>query len=397
MKSDKIDRRQFIKITAGSALAMMSNSAPALFAEEIEPKTRSHYKVFSKGKIGSLQIKNRLIKAASATGSTTGGCRFLNGGIEMYRDWSKGGAGLINTGHMTVTPIPPGAYNHNLTCIYDDRFIPQLNKIADAVHKTDSDCKIVAQLNHIGSHSRTNSVAASSISLSGPQRKPRALTTIEVQEIRDSFVAAARRAKDAEFDGVEIHGAHGYLLNTFLSPYANKRTDIYGGSLKNRVRIVTEIVDQIKSSVEPDFAVLIKTNCNDRQGVEGINADNFPRLAQELEKTGVDAIEVSGAMPARTDIDEPEKQSYFVGYAENLELSIPVILTGGNKSIDVIERICRREKVDFFGFARPLIAEPDLPNRWLEMVGGPECECISCNQCLSYLFTGQNLVTCQVL
>ena len=117
MKSEKIDRRQFIKITAGSALAMMSNSSPALFAEEPEPKTRSHYKVFSKGKIGNLQIKNRLIKAASATAATTGECRFLNGGIEMYRDWSKGGVGLINTGHMTVTPIPAGAYNHNLTCI----------------------------------------------------------------------------------------------------------------------------------------------------------------------------------------------------------------------------------------------------------------------------------------
>jgi 2,4-dienoyl-CoA reductase-like NADH-dependent reductase (Old Yellow Enzyme family) len=397
MKSEKIDRRQFIKITAGSALAMMSNSSPALFAEEPEPKTRSHYKVFSKGKIGNLQIKNRLIKAASATAATTGECRFLNGGIEMYRDWSKGGVGLIHTGHMTVTPIPAGAYNHKITCIYDDRFVPQLNKIADAVHKADGECKIVAQLNHIGPHSKTYPVAASSISLSGFQRKPRALTTFEVQEIRDAFVAAARRAKEAEFDGVEIHGAHGYLLNTFLSPYANKRTDVYGGSLENRVRLVTEIVDQIKTSVGPDFTVLIKTNCNDRQGVEGINADNFPHLAQEIEKTGVDAIEISGAMPARKNIDEPEKQSYFAGYAENLELNIPVILTGGNKSIDVIERICQQEKVDFFGFARPLIAEPDLPNRWLKMVGDTKCECISCNQCLSYLFTGQNLVTCQVL
>ncbi len=397
MKGEKIDRRQFIKITAGSALVMMSSPTPALFAKEPELKTRSHYNVFSKGKIGNLQIKNRLIKAASATAATTGECRFLNGGMEMYRDWSKGGVGLINTGHMTVTPIPAGAYNHNLTCIYDDRFIPQLNKIVDAVHKADSECKIVAQLNHIGPHSKTYPVAASSISLSGFQRKLRALTTFEVQEIRDSFVAAARRAREAEFDGVEIHAAHGYLLNTFLSPYANKRTDVYGGSLKNRVRIVTEIVDQIKTSVEPDFTVLIKTNCNDRQGLEGINVDNFPYLAQELEKTGIDAIEISGAMPARTNIDAPEKQSYFVGYAENLELTIPIILTGGNNSVDVIERICQREKVDFFGFARPLIAEPDLPNRWLNMVGDTECECISCNQCLSYLFTGQNLVTCQVL
>ena len=397
MSFQKIDRRQFIRIATGSALAMFSNGAPALFAKEALSKSRRLYKVFSRGKIGNLLIKNRLVKAASATAATTGDCRFLNGGIDMYRNWSKGGVGLINTGHMTVTPTPPGSYNHNLTCIYDDRFIPRVNKIADAVHKANSECRIVAQISHIGPHSATYPVAASSVRWRSIDKKSRGLSTFEVHKVRDSFVAAARRAKEAEFDGVEIHAAHGYLINTFLSPYTNKRTDVYGGSLENRVRIIAEIVDQIKTSIGPDFAVLIKTNCDDRLGTEGINAENFPNLALELERTGIDAIEISGARPARTNIDAPEKQSYFAEYAENLELSIPVILTGGNKSIDAVEGICQRGKVDFFGFARPLIAEPDLPKRWLEMRGDAECACISCNQCLSYLLSGQNLVTCQVL
>jgi 2,4-dienoyl-CoA reductase-like NADH-dependent reductase (Old Yellow Enzyme family) len=397
MKNKEFDRREFIKIAAGTGLVMLSNGAPALFAKEVGPTSRSHNKVFSNGKIGNLQLKNRLVKAASAMAATTDDCTFLSGGYDIYRGWSKGGVGLVITGHMAVVPIPPGTFSHNLTCIYDDTFIPQLHKLAEAVHSGDSDCKAVAQISHVGMRSITNPVAASSVPWPHVKKRPRGLSTAEVRDIRDSFVAAARRAREAEFDGVEIHGAHGYLLNTFLSPYTNKRTDAYGGSLENRVRIVAEIVDRIKTSVDPDFAVLIKTNCDDGLGDAGTNADNFPQLARELEKTGIDALEISGAKPAREDIDAPENQSYFAPYADHLDLRIPVISTGGNKSIDVIEGICQRGKVDYFGFARPLIAEPDLPNRWLEMAADAQCECISCNQCLGYLFKGHNLVTCQIM
>jgi 2,4-dienoyl-CoA reductase-like NADH-dependent reductase (Old Yellow Enzyme family) len=397
MKDKEFDRRQFIKIAAGSALVMLGNGAPALFAKEVGPTSRSHYKVFSKGKIGSMQLKNRLIKAATAIAATTDDCTFLNGGFDIYRNWSKGGVGLINTGHMAVVPIPPGTFSHNLTCIYDDRFIPQLHKLAETVHNADSDCRVAAQINHVGMRSITYPVAASPVPWPHIKKTPRGLSKAEVQEIRDAFVAAARRAKEAEFDGVEIHGAHGFLLSSFLSPYTNKRTDEYGGSLKNRVRIVAEIVDGIKTSVDPDFPVLIKTNSDDGLGDAGTNAANYPQLARELEKTGIDAIEVSGAKPARQDIDAPENQSYFALYADHLDLRIPVISTGGNKSIDVVEGICRRGKVDFFGFARPLIAEPDLPNRWLEGAADAQCACISCNQCLGYLSKGHHLVTCQVM
>jgi 2,4-dienoyl-CoA reductase-like NADH-dependent reductase (Old Yellow Enzyme family) len=156
-------------------------------------------------------------------------------------------------------------------------------------------------------------------------------------------------------------------------------------------------VDGIKTAVDPDFVVLIKTNCDDGLGDAGIYAGNFPQLGDALAKTGIDALEVSGAKPARDHIDEPEQQSYFAPYAESLDLAIPVISTGGNKSVEVIEKICQRGKVHFFGFARPLILEPNLPNRWLAMEGDPQCDCISCNKCLTYLFEGKKLVTCQNL
>jgi 2,4-dienoyl-CoA reductase-like NADH-dependent reductase (Old Yellow Enzyme family) len=396
MKDREFDRRQFIKIAAGAGLVILSNGTPALFAKAAAAKSRSHYKVFSEGRIGNLRLKNRLVKAASAMAATMDDCSFLNGGFDIYREWSKGGVGLVITGHMAVVPIPPGTFSHNLTCIYDDRFIPQLRQLAEAVHDGDPECKAVAQISHVGMRSITNPVAASSVPWPHIKKKPRGLSTAEVRQIRDSFVAAARRAREAEFDGVEIHGAHGYLLNTFLSPYTNQRTDTYGGSLENRVRIVAEIVDRIKTLIDPDFTVLVKTNCDDGLGDGGTNADNFPRLARALEKTGIDALEISGAKPAREDLETPESQSYFAPYADSLDLRIPVISTGGNKSIDVIEGICQRGKVDFFGFARPLIAEPDLPNRWLTMDADAQCECISCNQCLGYLFKGNKLVTCQV-
>lgn len=398
LKNTEFDRRQFMKIAAGSAVVLLSPGGPAaLFAKEQEETSRRNYKVFSKGKIGNLEIKNRLVKAASATAATLEDCTFLSGGLDMYRNWSKGGVGLIITGHMATEEIPAGTFSHVLTCIYDDRFIPQLHKIAEAVHRADGDCRIIAQLSHVGMRSIAHPVAASSIPWPNIEKEPRALSLTEVQAIRDRFIAAARRAKEAEFDGVEIHCAHGYLLNTFLSPYTNNRTDAYGGSLRNRVRIVAEIVDGIKTKVDPHFVVLVKTNCDDGLGETGIHAGSFPQLADALAGTGIDALEVSGAKPARDHIDAPEQQSYFAPYAESLNLDIPVISTGGNKSVEVIEKICQRGKVSFFAFARPLIVEPDLPNRWLAGKGDPQCECISCNKCLAYLFEGKNLVTCQNL
>ena len=396
-----IDRREFIKTASAFILGLLGGIGGTHFLNcSTNKKARSHYKLFSKGKIGNLQIKNRLAKAATATAATTDDCTFLSGGVDMYRNWSKGGAGLIITGHMTVAPIPKGTFvfGHVLTCVYDDKSIQQISKIADAVHTANSDCKVIAQINHIGMTSTTNPVAPSSVPWPFPfiTKEPHALSSSEVQEIISLFVAAAKRAKEAGFDGVELHGSHGFLLNTFLSPYTNKRTDQYGDSMQNRVRIIGEIVDRIKTAY-PNFPVFIKASCTDAVGDEGININNFPQLADELAKTGIDAIEISGNDTTRTDLKDPEKQSYYTMYAEKLNVDIPVILTGGNKSIDIMEKICKGGKVDYFGLARPLIREPNLPNHWLEDINKVECDCISCNKCAEYLFSGKNLVTCQVI
>jgi 2,4-dienoyl-CoA reductase-like NADH-dependent reductase (Old Yellow Enzyme family) len=166
-----------------------------------------------------------------------------------------------------------------------------------------------------------------------------------------------------------------------------ERTDKYGGSMDKRVTIVREIVAQVHQRISTDFPILIKMNCNnDVEG--GIDINSFPALANEIAKTGVDTIEVSGNDTCRTELDDIEKQSYYLKYIERLNLDIPVILTGGNKSVELIEKIAQEGKVDFFGFARPLIREPNLSNRWLEGIGGEECTCISCNNCLNFLGKG---------
>jgi 2,4-dienoyl-CoA reductase-like NADH-dependent reductase (Old Yellow Enzyme family) len=202
------------------------------------------------------------------------------------------------------------------------------------------------------------------------------------------FSDSIGRAKVAGFDGVELNAHYQYSLSSFLSSQTNRRTDEYGGTLENRVRLVKEIIQQARIIVGEDFPIIIKLNVDDSfslttRSENGTNIDNFPVLAIEIEKVGFDAIELSGNTMIRKDINSTDKESYFENYADNLNIQIPVILTGGNRSLDKIENIFRRDKIDFFGFARPLIREPDLPKRWLEYGSEVKSECISCNSCLA--------------
>jgi 2,4-dienoyl-CoA reductase-like NADH-dependent reductase (Old Yellow Enzyme family) len=192
-------------------------------------------------------------------------------------------------------------------------------------------------------------------------------------------------------------------LSKFLSPHTNRRQDEYGGSVANRVRVVREIVSQARERVG-DLPILIKANSTDYlEG--GVDLDTFPDLARELQDAGIDGIEVSGGMweclarpeeelgfrrvPApesHTRIHKPEQQSYYLEYAEALDLSIPVILVGGNRDVEHLEEILQRGRVDLISLCRPLISEPDLPQRWLEGRGKSGTDCISCNSCLHEMF-----------
>jgi len=210
--------------------------------------------------------------------------------------------------------------------------------------------------------------------------------------------------QDEGFDGVQLHAAHGGLLSCFLSPYTNRRRDEYGGSAENRARLVREVVSGAREKVG-DFPILVKMNGTDYVP-GGLDLETFPELAREIADAGVDAIEISGGMweclvrteadlgfrpvPApesHTRLKSPDKQSYFLEYAERLDLDIPLILVGGNRDAERLEAILQRGTVDFIAMCRPFLSEPGLPKRWLEGRGRSDTECISCNSCLYDMYT----------
>lgn len=360
---------------------------------------RDGYKVFAQGNIANLSLKNRLVRSATYEAAMTEEGKATEGMLTLYKDLAEGGVGMIITCIMAV--MPEGRSVQKQTFIWDDSFIDEIAGIADVVHGSGNGCKIMAQLAHCGRQSLLDieCVGPSALASPLPGKRVRALSAQEVRHIIKCFSEAIARVKKAGFDGVQLHGAHGYLLSSFLSPYTNHRTDHFGGSVKNRVNIIREIVSCAKEMVG-DFPLLIKMNCDDF--VEGgITMDNFPELAMEVEKAAVDAIELSGCMwdtlsrsekelgfvpiplpEARTRISTRDKQSYFQPYAEKLNLSVPIIVVGGNKNIEHMEQIMSEDKCEFLSMCRPFICEPDLPNRWLEGRGGPQSECISCNICL---------------
>ena len=342
-------------------------------------------RIFSSGRIGNLRLKNRLVRSATSENAFRDGI-MTDEGIAIYRALGQGGAGLIITGNMAA--MSGGRYTDLQTCIYDDRFIPSIRPIADAVHAARNGCKVLAQITHTAPEGQlADPIAASAKPRPSWKRQPRAMTTQEVEEMTGQFAQAIRRAKAAGFDGVEIYAA-GYLLGSFLSPYTNTRTDRFGGSLQNRVRVIADLVSKARKLVGGDFPILVKLNCDD--GLEGgTNIDTFPAVASQVEKAGVAAIDVIGP------VSKAEGESYFLKYAQKLRVKVPVILTGGNRNVDRLEQILQAGPPDFVAMARPLIREPDLPARWQARKGDPGAACISCNRCLDGFRQGK-ITRCRV-
>lgn len=392
--------------------------------------------VFSHCIIGDIELKNRLVRSATYENAATNDGRLTEKLISIYRELAEGGVGLIISGTMGVSEKAM-SYRFGLG-IYDDAFITDLRKIPKAVRDADSTCKIMAQVFHpgrqiipeqpgpkfIGALPRAlltyiqrhpeslqsegqhktalEPTAPSPVYDAFFERTPRALTVEEINEITDSFAEAVRRVQEAEFDGVQLHAAHGYLLSSFLSPYTNRRDDQYGGSTENRLRILREIYEKATKKVGENFPILVKINTTDFLP-GGMDTKEAGRSAEILEKIGFAAIETSGGMweavtqgqeelgwppvilpESRTEIRSKDQEAYFLPAAKTLKETIncPIMLVGGLKSFDRIEQILESGSADFVSLSRPLIRQPDLPNLWLSGSGPNRAECISCNACL---------------
>jgi 2,4-dienoyl-CoA reductase-like NADH-dependent reductase (Old Yellow Enzyme family) len=258
---------------------------------------------------------------------------------------------------------------------YSPLWFDGVERIAEVVHECGDGCRIVAQIG-----AETMGLIGSDYP--GRSENKRAVATDEFPAIIDSFIRLICRLKEAGFDGVQFHGAHGYFLCSLLSPYANRRTDDYGGSLENRVRIIREIVTGARQTVG-DFPMLIKAPCDDFVE-EGSDAGSFPELAKALVRCGLDAIEISeGVNPGKISYpySVPSGSLPFEPHARNLDLGVPLVLVCGVRDAEQAEGILLDGTADFVSMCRPFISEPDLPRRWLEGRGSSRSDCIDCNCC----------------
>ncbi|MFX1309589.1 MAG: NADH:flavin oxidoreductase [Promethearchaeota archaeon] len=359
-------------------------------------------------KIGKIEIKNRFVRSATGERIASEEGKVTDELVQFYKVLAEGGVGLIITGVTYVHANGKGIPNQ--LAIDTDDLIPGLKNLTEVVHKYGKGCKIAVQLHHSGRQSMVleNPMAPSVVFEPTFSVMPREMTIDDIEDTIEAFAQAAWRAKEAGFDAIQLHAAHGYLLSQFLSPYTNKRIDEYGGNTENRIKIIEEIYKKTVELVGNDFPILIKMNVDDfLEG--GIKLDESMKIAKKFSIIGFDAIETSSCMwevilrkkkelgwhpafnpEARINIDSKEKEAYHLPYAKEIKKVIkkPLILVGGIRSLDVIEKILNEGNADFIGLCRPLIREPDLPNKWLKGTGNNTCECISCNGCTGSLLSG---------
>ena len=355
-------------------------------------------KLFEKTTINGMTLANRFVRSATWEGMATEDGAVTPRLVDCMATLAKGDLGLIISGHTYVDragqagPWQLGAHTDDL--------VPGLTDMAAAVH--DNGGKIVLQLAHAGFFANAKLSGQTPFAVSdieGLAKSPRAeLTVADIDEIVAAFGAAAARAKKAGFDGVQIHGAHGYLLSQFLSPAFNQRRDDFGGSVENRARALCLVVEAVQNTVGPEYPVLVKMNCGDFID-GGLGLDDAVEVAKMLVGAGIDAIEVSGGMiiggklnPSRMGIHHPEKEAYFQREAAAIKeaTGVPLILVGGNRSFEVSERLVTEGTADYISMSRPLIREPGLINRW-KSGDRTRAACLSDNQCFGPGMAGEGV------
>ena len=329
--------------------------------------------LFETTQIKDMALRNRLVRSATWEGMCEPDGKPTPKLAACYADLAKGGIGLIVSGYTFVRP--EGKQLNGKMGIHTDAFASAYESLARAVHSQNG--AIAIQLVHAGGQANPDQagrqpVAPSAVKLPQYPAVPAELSVEEVQQIIDAFGEGARRAKTWGFDAVQLHGAHGYLINQFLSPLTNQRQDPYGGSLENRSRFLMQVYQSVRQAVGEDFPVMIKLNASDHlEG--GLDISDALYAATQLSQNGIDAIEVSAGTaasgklgPARDKINAPETEAYNLSLATQIKAKVncPVMVVGGFRSYDVAEQAIEKAGMDYIAISRPLIREPALPNRW---------------------------------
>jgi 2,4-dienoyl-CoA reductase-like NADH-dependent reductase (Old Yellow Enzyme family) len=372
-----------------TSLYVIVRRKPVAKDVEISSGTVKDSSMFEKTCIRNIEFKNRFVYSATWQGKANFDGSASSLLISSLIPVARNEIGLIigEMAYITSNAISsPGQLG-----IYDDKLIPGLRRLTDFVHK--EGVQIVSQLVHPGLFA---SPLLSGCTPKGPSvlrtsdgEIGKEMTKAEISETIIAFGDAALRAKEAGFDGIQIHAAHGWLLSQFLSPFFNKRTDEYGGSMENRARIVVEAAKSIRESVGENFAVMVKINSDDFLP-GGFNIEEMLQVSVMLEKAGVDAIEISGGTIGALMSGNPDssfspvskKGIYYKEAARRLKerVKIPVILVGGIRTFETAEEIVKSGVADYISLCRPLIREPDLIKRW-KSGNLKKSDCISESAC----------------
>jgi len=349
--------------------------------------------LFSPFKIGNIELKNRIVMPPMATHFADFDGSVNDRHIAYYVERARGGVGYITSEHTGV--LKQGRAFPNMTLIDTDQQIPSFKKLVEAIHQESG--KIVIQINHAGrqtSSSVTGSPIVAPSAIPCPVRKemPHAISFEEIQKIVEAFGEAARRVKETGADGVEIHMAHGYLINQFLSPFSNKREDEYGGDADRRMRMAIDVLRTVRNQVGPDFTVLCRLSA-DEYVEGGLKLEDTKEIAKALERNGADALHISACVAASGYLNHPPyyaEEGVFVHLAQGIKstVSIPVIAVGRIRTPELANKIVEERKADLISMGRALIADPYLPLKALEGRADDIVPCISCNRCIQSIRKG---------
>lgn len=348
-------------------------------------------KLFEPAALGPLKLRNRVIMAPLSTNFPAISGEITPEFTAFYLERAKGGVGMIILEWANVDyPLGKGGYTQ---CrLDDDCFVPSYRQFTEIIHETGA--KVCLQLNHsggmFGDRGRSDliPIAPSALEYGKNHKMAHAATIKEIHDLQDKFVMAAERAQMAGFDAVELHGATSYLIANFLSPWTNLRTDEYGGSVENRARFATEIVEGIRKKCGSDFPILFRIS-GDEMVPEGRHLDDTVETVSLLKKAGITCAHVTAGaardpkLPARRahigPMGYPQGWKSYLAKAVRERCGIPVIAVGSIRDVDVAEKILQ-EDADFVAMARQLIADP----QWVAKAqnGGNIRKCVSCNACV---------------
>jgi 2,4-dienoyl-CoA reductase-like NADH-dependent reductase (Old Yellow Enzyme family) len=360
------------------------------------------------GSIGPVTTRNRVVRAGTSESMGGPDGEVTDELVTLYENLARGGAGLIFTGHFYCHTR--GRYGKRQVGIDSDARIEGLARVTEAVHRHGG--RVFAQIAHAGSQTLLPEIEPLA-----PSAHPNVMTGRdvaeaskgEIDEAIDSFRDAARRAAEAGFDGVHLHGANGYLISEFRSPISNRRTDEWGGSAEARERFPIAVVEAVREELPSELALTMKLGFRDIAGEPGLEVDDAIAGARRIAAAGLDAIEVSSnlmsdyvsasirayvAVTRRRALRDllfhrlhrsEEPEAYFLPFAKRLrgQVDAKIVLVGGLRRTETMERILESGDADFISMARPFIREPDLVRKLEAGRSGPVA-CVSCNMCLMH-------------